>query len=239
VRLAIAYATNRQEIVDKVMHGAATPAETDQSKDLSWAYTDDIEHHPYNPAKAQQILQADGWIPGPDGIRVKNGQRLSFNITSAAESNYARQMQTLLQREWHQIGVEATVKNVPTALMFENSAAGTLQGGHYDVALYSWSSAADPDDSAIYSGDNFAPRGQNALFWNNSIATAAMNDALKTLDQERRKRDYVIVQQQMAKDVPTIILFFWKEPYLYNTDLKGYQPSPVISSFWNPWEYSI
>lgn len=239
VRLAIAYATNRQEIVDKVMHGAATPAQTDQSKDLSWAYTDDIEHHPYNPAKAQQILQADGWIPGPDGIRVKNGQRLSFNITCAAESNYARQMQTLLQREWHQIGVEATVKNVPTALMFENSAAGTLQGGHYDVALFSWSGAADPDDSAIYSGDNFAPRGQNALFWNNPIATAAMNDALKTLDQERRKRDYAIVQQQMAKDVPTIILFFWKEPYLYNTDLKGYQPSPVISSFWNPWEYSI
>jgi ABC-type transport system substrate-binding protein len=83
------------------------------------------------------------------------------------------------------------------------------------------------------------PHGQNALFWNNRVATAAMNDALQTLDQAQRKRDYAIVQQQMAKDVPTIILFFWKEPYLYNTDLKGFTPSPVISAFWNPWEYSI
>ena len=31
----------------------------------------------------------------------------------------------------------------------------------------SWVAAADPDDSAIYSGDNFAPHGQNAMFWSN------------------------------------------------------------------------
>lgn len=239
VRLALAYATNRQEIVDKVMHGAGVPSETDQSPELSWAHTDGIEHHLFDPAKAKQVLQADGWVPGADGIRVKNGQRLSFDLTSAAESNYARQIQTLLQRQWHDIGAEAVVKNVPTALLFENSTNGTLQGGHYDVALFSWTAAADPDDSAIYSGENFAPHGQNALFWNNTAATAAMNDALQTLDQTRRKHDYEIVQQQMAKDIPTIILFFWKEPYLYNSDLKGFRPSPVISAFWNPWEYSI
>ncbi len=84
-----------------------------------------------------------------------------------------------------------------------------------------------------------APHGQNAMFWDNATATAAMNDALNTLDQTRRKHDYEIVQQQMAKDVPSIFLFFWKEPYVYNTDLKGFTPSPVISAFWNPWEYSI
>jgi peptide/nickel transport system substrate-binding protein len=221
------------------MHGAGVASETDQSPQLSWAHTDAIEHHPFDPAKARQILDADGWRPGPDGIRVKNGQRLSFNLTCAAESNYARQIETLLQRQWHDVGAEAIVKNTPTALMFENSATGTLQGGHYDVAVFSWSAAADPDDSAIYSAENFAPHGQNAMFWKNDAATAAMNDALKTLDQTRRKHDYEIVQQQMAKDVPSIFLFFWKEPFIYNTDLKGYAPSPVISTFWNPWEYSI
>ncbi|HZZ65161.1 MAG TPA: ABC transporter substrate-binding protein, partial [Candidatus Baltobacteraceae bacterium] len=69
VRLALAYAVNRNEIVDKVMHGSAIPAQTDQSPQLSWAYTEKFEHHPFNPQKAQQILQADGWVPGPDGIR--------------------------------------------------------------------------------------------------------------------------------------------------------------------------
>ncbi len=239
VRQALAYATNRQEIVDKVMHGAALAAETDQSPELSWAHTENLEHHPFDPAKAAQILDAAGWKRGPDGIRVKNGQRLSFDVTCVTEANYARQVETILQRQWHEIGAEAIVKNVPSALMYQNGTNGTLQGGHYDIAIFSWSAAADPDDSAIYSADNLAPHGQNALFWENATATAAMNDALKTLDQTRRKHDYEVVQQQMAKDIPTIVLFFWKEPYVYNTDLKGFTASPVISAFWNPWEYSI
>jgi peptide/nickel transport system substrate-binding protein len=239
VRLALAYATNRDEIVSKIMHGAAVAAETDQSPELSWAYTGNFEHHPFDPAKAQQVLQSDGWVAGPDGIRVKNGQRLSFDLTCVAESNYARQIETVVQRQWHEIGAEANIKNVPSALMFQNGTAGTLQGGHYDVAIFSWVGASDPDDSAVYSADNLAPHGQNALFWDNAVATDAMNDALKTLDRSRRKHDYEIVQQQISKDVPTIILFFWKEAYIYNTDLKGFSPSPVISAFWNPWEYSI
>ncbi len=48
-----------------------------------------------------------------------------------------------------------------------------------------------------------------------------MRDALATLDQNRRKADYKIVQQQMALDVPTIVLYFWKDIYIYNTDLQG------------------
>jgi peptide/nickel transport system substrate-binding protein len=239
LRVALAYATNRNEIVTNVMHGAATPSETDQSPTLSWAHTENYEHHPFDIAKAKQILDADGWSPGADGIRSKNGQRLSFTITCVAESNYARQIETLLQRQWRDLGVDLIIKNVNSALMFQNGESGTLQGGHYDSAIFSWTAAADPDDSAIYSAENMAPHGQNALFWNNRIATDAMNDALKTLDRNRRKHDYEIVQQQLTHDVPTIILFFWKTPYVYNKDLEGYRPSPVISSFWNPWEYSI
>ena len=63
--------------------------------------------------------------------------------------------------------MQADVKNYPISQFFENSTNGILQGGHYDVAMYSWIGAADPDDNAIYSGDNLAPKGQNAMMWNN------------------------------------------------------------------------
>jgi len=239
VRVALAYATNRDEIIRTIFHGSGVAAETDQSPALSWAYTANIERHPFDPAKARSILDADGWKTGPDGIRTKNGQRLEFDLSTQTESTSGRTVQTLIQREWHDVGVQADVKNYSTAQMFANGAAGTLEGGHYDVAIFAWVASADPDDSSIYSGDDFAPRGQNSLFWNNARATSAINDGLATIDQARRKADYVIVQQEMAKDVPTIIISFRKEPYVYNTDLQGFMPSPVISAFWNPWEYSI
>jgi peptide/nickel transport system substrate-binding protein len=239
VRRALAYATNRQEIIDKVQHGSAVAAETDQSPKLSWAYTNDIAHYPYDPEKAKALLDADGWKVGPDGIRVKNGQRLEFTLSTQTESNNGKAQQALLQEQWRQIGAQADVKNYPSSQFFDNSTSGILQGGHYDVAGFSWIGAADPDDNAIYSGDNLAPHGQNAMMWNNRAATAAMADALKTIDQARRKRDYVIVQQQLALDVPTIIISFTRVPYVYNSDLKGFDPSPVISAFWDPWNYSI
>ena len=239
VRVALAYATDRKEIIAKLLHGSAVPAETDQSPELSWAHTDDITHYPFDPDKAKTVLDADGWKTGPDGIRVKNGQRLAIALSTQTESNVGKALQTILQKEWHDVGVEADIKNYPTSQFFENSSAGILQGGHYDVATFSWYGAADPDDSAIYSADNLAPHGQNAMFWQNRTATAAMNDALSTVDQERRKRDYVIVQQQLSQDVPTIIIDFARVPFIYNNDLKGFDPSPVISAFWDPWNYSI
>ncbi|MHB8199090.1 MAG: peptide ABC transporter substrate-binding protein [Vulcanimicrobiaceae bacterium] len=239
VRLALAYATNRKEIIAKLLHGAAIPAYTDQNPRLSWAYAKGIPRHAYDPAKARVILRADGWRTGPGGIRVKGGRRLQFVLSTQTESTLGRAIQTFLQREWHDVGVEATVKNYPTNEFFSNSTTGVLQGGHYDAAIFTWVASVDPDDSEIYSGDNLAPHGQNALFWNDPRATAAMNAALVTINRAARKADYRIVQEQMARDVPTIILDFERVPYVYNTDLKGFTPSPVISPFWDPWEYSI
>ncbi|MGC1381589.1 MAG: peptide ABC transporter substrate-binding protein [Candidatus Baltobacteraceae bacterium] len=239
VRRALAYATDKGEIIDKVQHGSAIAADTDQQPHYSWAYTDDIAHYPYDPAKAKAILDADGWKVGSDGVRVKDGRRLEFTLSTQTESSSGKANETVLQREWREVGAQADVKNYPTPQFFDNSSNGVLQGGNYDVALFSWIGAADPDDSAIYSGHNMAPHGQNAMFWNDPVATAGMTDALKTIDQNRRKRDYVAVQQRLALDVPTIILYFQRFPYVYNTDLKGFDPSPVVSPFWDPWNYSM
>ncbi|HEY1655434.1 MAG TPA: peptide ABC transporter substrate-binding protein [Candidatus Tumulicola sp.] len=239
VRIALAYATNRQEIIDKILHGSGTAAETDQHPKLSWAYTSNFRHYPFDPAKAKALLDAAGWKAGPDGVRVKDGQRLEFTLSTQTESNYGKALQTMLQSQWRDVGVQADVKNYPSSQFFDNSTNGILEGGHFDAAGYSWLAAADPDDNAIYSADNLAPHGQNTLMWKNPIATAAMADGLKTLDVARRKRDYAIVQQQMALDVPTIIINFSQIPFVYNSDLKGFDPSPAISAFWDPWNYSI
>ncbi|GAC1589967.1 MAG: peptide ABC transporter substrate-binding protein [Candidatus Velthaea sp.] len=239
MRRALAYAIDRPGILEKVAHGLGTLAPADQSPLLSHAYDPNVMQYPYDPAKAKALLDEMGWKPGSDGIRVKNGQRLSFNYSTQTESTNGREIQAYVQRLWHDVGVEADIKNAPTSLFFDNTTNGILQGGRYDVAAFAWSAAADPDDSSIYSGDNLAPHGQNALFWNNRIATKAMNDALQTVDEAKRKADYAVVQQQLAADVPTIILYFRKEPLVYNSDLKGFSASPVISPFWNPWEYSM
>jgi peptide/nickel transport system substrate-binding protein len=238
VRVALAYATNRNEILTKLLHGLPIPAETDQSPRLSWAYTNEILHYPYDPQKARALLDADDWKVGSDGIRVKDGRRLVFTFSACSEHRGEVAIQTLVQQQWREVGVDAEIKNYSHNLFFDFSPAGILEGGHYDAAIQPTSGGPDPDHSAWYSADDLAPRGQNTVRWRNAVATAAMRDALATVDQSRRKRDYIVMQQQLARDVPTIVIAFVRAPIIYNADLRGFDASPV-EFFWDPWKLSI
>ncbi len=238
LRRALAMGVDRAGIVAKLAHGNGDLSKTAVAP-FSPYYDPDVAANAYDPAAARAALDALGWRTGPDGIRVKDGQRLAFEYATQTESVTGRAVEAFVQRGWHDIGADVSVKNQPTAQFFDNTANGVLQGGKYDVAGFAWIGAADPDDSAIYSGRNLAPAGQNALFWNDPVATKAMDDGLATVDPAARKRASWTEQARFADQVPSIVLYFRREAYAYTTDLKGFTPSPVISPFWNPQAYSI
>jgi peptide/nickel transport system substrate-binding protein len=240
VREALEYALDRPAILQKAQHGLGDLAEADQSPVIGTAYDPTVPKHPYDPARARAELDAAGWHLGRDGIRYRNGVPLAFTMTTASEVAENAQIETLAQAYWRAVGADLTIKNAPTSSFFDNTSAGVLQGGHYDTAIFTWTGSPDPDDSQIYSGDEFAPRGANNLFWNDPAATAAMNDALRTVDMRRRIADYHVVQQRLTRDVPTIILWFRHEPQVYNSDLKHLTATPVITTpFWNTWQYAL
>ena len=115
---------------------------------------------------------------------------------------------------------------------------GVVAGGKYDVAEYAWGGAPEVDESAIYSAHFMPPHGQNYIRWRNARATAEMDDANQTVDPARQIADYKIVQQEFAKDDPSIILWFRKFVISYPSDLKDFTATPVITTpFWNPWVY--
>ncbi|GAC1659294.1 MAG: peptide-binding protein [Candidatus Elarobacter sp.] len=238
VRRALTYALDRKALLEKIRHGLGELSDTFLDPTLyPDAQNPEIMKYPYDVQKAKALLDEAGWKAGPDGVRVKNGQRLSFQISTQTESTTGQLIQQQVQRYWRDIGADAVVKNYPTPLFFDNTAAGVLQGGKYDVAFYAWVAAADMDQSAIYSAHNFAPHGQNALFWNNEVATKAMDDANGTVDMKRRIDDYKIVQREFAEDDPSIILWFRKDLEVYTSALKGFTSTPVITTpFWHTWE---
>jgi peptide/nickel transport system substrate-binding protein len=241
VRRALTYAIDRPAILAKIRHGLGELSNTFLDPTLyPAAQTSRVITYPYDVAKAKALLDAAGWRVGSDGIRVKDGQRLAFQISTQTESTSGQAIQEQVQAYWHAVGAAAEVKNYPTSVFFDNTVNGILQGGKYDVAFFAWSGAADIDQSAIYSGHYLAPHGQNALFWNNPIATAAMDDANRTVDQKRRIADYATVQYEFSKDDASIILYFQKDLEVYTSALHGFTPTPVITvPFWNPWAYSF
>ncbi|MGH7894349.1 MAG: peptide ABC transporter substrate-binding protein, partial [Candidatus Binatia bacterium] len=75
LRKAVTLATDRQTIVNTVLHGK-TKVATTQLDNTSYS-NPNLKPHPYDPVQARRVLDEAGWRPGPDGIRVKDGARLS------------------------------------------------------------------------------------------------------------------------------------------------------------------
>jgi len=85
VRQALYLALDKKAIIDTIYYGVPRPVEG-YLPPTSWAYNAELPRHEFNPTKAKAILDQAGWKPGPDGIRAKDGVKLSFTNSTTARS---------------------------------------------------------------------------------------------------------------------------------------------------------
>ncbi|WP_237341909.1 ABC transporter substrate-binding protein [Williamsia soli] len=138
VRQALIPAINRQELIDTVLNDdfkvatGSLAANTPGYKDLSSEVTFDQD-------KAKSILDKAGWVEGSDGIREKDGQKLSFTLSFSAVFAGNQAILELVQQELKQVGVDMKLGLV------SNAEFTALQGsGDYDAVYYN-STRADGD----------------------------------------------------------------------------------------------
>ena len=89
VREALYYGMDKQSIIEAIYYGLPKPSESFLPQQ-SWAYNPDLPKHEYNLDKARQMLDEAGWMPGPDGVREKDGVRLEF-VNSTTAGNHVRE----------------------------------------------------------------------------------------------------------------------------------------------------
>ena len=238
MREALSYAIDKKKVMDATQYGAATEA-TEDISNFSWAYNPNVTRFDYNPPKAMQMLDAMGWKPGPDGIRSKNGQRLTLLFAIAQGSTAAQAISTLVQSQLKAVGVETSIKSYTYAMLYAPMQQGGIYlGGKYDINIYPWVSGADPDDSSQFTCAMFPPAGNNAYRFCDHDFDAQEAIALTHFDRPTRKRAYDQTQSIMAQKIPGVFLFYRKQIAAVNPDLKGYAPNGITET-WNAYRWSI
>jgi peptide/nickel transport system substrate-binding protein len=239
VRQAIESAIDRKRIVADATGGVYEPTDTDQSV-FSWANDHHAPFFPYDPTKAQALLTAAGWKLGPDGIRVKDGKRLSLQLSYIGGQSIGEKIADMVQQQEKSVGVEITQKTYLAPLFFAaQQSGGILNSGKYQMAYYGWVSGIDPDNSPLYGCDEFPPKGQNMLFWCDQTLQTAEAGALSTMDQERRTKNYHIISTELGEQAPTVFLFSERRVDIVPVQFQGFVPSPAESAFWNAWQWSM
>jgi len=226
VRQALRLGLNRQQLVDKVEHGVGVVQ--DSAIPVNAPYFVNLGTTPYDPAKANALLDRAGWTRGADGIRAKNGIKLDLNVAARAGRLDTDEQLELVRYDWKQLGVALNVRHYPAALMFAPlQQGGVVYGDTWDVIAFAW--AADPlgDYSAIYGCHSFPPAGQNDLRWCNETAQGAMEALFGHYEQPQRNADLKVMMQEFVRDVPSIVSFLRVDMFAYNKDLVNYHPNNV------------
>ena len=239
VRKALAYGTDRDELIAKVTEGVSMPADSDQPPYL-WAHSNAVTKYPYDPAKAASLLDAAGWVKGADGMRAKAGQPLQLALVGYSGSAVVEGTETVIQRQWRQLGVDVTIKNYPSDVLYRTKNEGGIeQNGKFDVAVEQWANGIDPDESILFKCDLAPPNGWNIYHFCNRQLDAAEDAALVEYDQDARKREYATVQRIITDELPILVLWFERDQHVVNTDFKNFKPAHASTPFWNTWEWEI
>ncbi|WP_280310063.1 ABC transporter substrate-binding protein, partial [Nocardia abscessus] len=114
VRQALLPAIDRRQLVDTVLGPQFQPA-TSALAGSTPGYTDLSARLAYDPAKARTILDQAGWVPGADGVRTKNGERLSFSVLFSQVFAGNQAILELVQQQLRQVGVELKLDLVSVA----------------------------------------------------------------------------------------------------------------------------
>lgn len=137
VRSALIPAIDRTELVDTVLGPDFVPA-TSVLASVTPGYVA-VDEVTYDPDAAARILDDAGWVPGEDGIRVKDGERLSFSVLFSSVFAGNQAILELVQQQLREVGVDLQLDLVSTP---ETTARQNT--GDYDTTYYN-STRADGD----------------------------------------------------------------------------------------------
>jgi peptide/nickel transport system substrate-binding protein len=234
VRQAVIAGIDRQAIVDTLFTDSY-PLATGILASTALGYTDTSEYYEYDPEQAAQLLDEAGWEPGSDGIREKDGERLSLTFNEALPQPRSREVVTLIQEQLGELGIE--VEQFAGDQVAQDQArldADTIQVYHSMVGR----SDFDVLKSQLYSAN------RNALL-NGDPETGEVHD--EELDgllaeiasvptTEEREAASAAAQQYLAENAYVLPLFEEPQVFGFRSDVEGFRTESIgRPSFYEAW----
>ena len=225
VRQALVQAADTAAIISKL--GYATRPVTEPLLQGQLAYDPTLMQTKYNVAAAKAALDADGWLAGRDGTRVKDKLPLVFNLV-ATDIPENQQVTNQLKQQWRQLGVQINIR-LQNVQNFQN----TLAYHDYDMVLYGVSIGTDPDVFVYWDSSQADVRASNRLNlseYKNATADAALESGRTRLDPALRTLKYRPFLQAWQQDAPALGLYQPRVLYLTHGVVNGLGDQTINSS---------
>jgi peptide/nickel transport system substrate-binding protein len=234
VRKALSHAIDREGIVRTVLDSQVTVV-NGPIQPRSWAYEPNVIAYPFDTARANALLEEAGWKRGADGIRLKDGQPLSFTLITQAGYAIRENVAQAVQKQLKDVGVDMKVR-----LVDGTSISAQWFSGEFEALLHWWQMGADPEMTLFFASDRSPPRGRNINYVQDEELTRLLYASDRTVDQTRRGDLLRRAQRRVAELAVEIPLYNTSKIDAVPATLRNFKGNPTNAGpFWNVHEWDV
>jgi peptide/nickel transport system substrate-binding protein len=216
VRQALAYATDRAQIIKYLLRGQARIAYS-LLPPGAWAYDGNVPHYNYDPAKADRLLDEAGFKRGRNGIRFQLTLKTSTDETS-------RLIGAVLQQQWRQVGVRLNLRSLEFGTFYADITQGSFQ-----LYTLKWIGAnTDPDIFYyVFDSKEIPPTGANRGRYRNPTLDRLLEEARVEPDPAQQEQLYAQIQQIVARDEPYLNLWYLDNVAVHRARVENVHINPA------------
>lgn len=211
VRQALAYALDKQTIVDTVYGETATVAD-DIFPDNHWSHNPDVTKYEYNPEKAKSLLEEAGYTMNDStGYYEKDGQilHLTYDMSTSTDG---RQVAALIQQYWKAIGVEMEVieqdfATLAYSKLLPNNATEETTADSFQCYTLGFGVEADPEEYNAYLSTSTGAGSWNFIHYSNPEVDELFKQQLLETDPDARADCFHQIAKIISDDVPWIPMY--------------------------------
>jgi peptide/nickel transport system substrate-binding protein len=237
VREAFAYGADRKAAVASAFEGKTPYNGNGALSQTTPNFNANLEDTwPYDPEKAEGLLDQAGWKKNSDGVREKDGQPLDIKLIYGANSIITNEGATVLQdlqAQWKEIGFNVELKPLAFAELF---AAEYTKPTSYDATIGYWTSPTAGVMLITWRPWNGKePNSYNSPFYNDPHLIDLIEKGNASFDEASKDKYYGEAQEIVTKGKAAVVGVYTQETTLaVEPDLKGVwleasQGEPVFS----------
>ena len=227
VRKAMILSVNQDELAKTAFKDLGIPTYSVISP-TTWGFNKDAAAtYKFNLDAAGKLLDDDGWKMGADGIRVKDGKKLTIDYITSP--NWEEAFNELLSGYLKKAGFDVNMR-----AMDDNAIASEGAKGNYNMLYIYWTRADPSPLRNLFDSENIKDGAAYTRFVNADL-DKILADASTATDDSVRLQDYMTAQKMIMDNALVLPLFTVNMVYLdlpsvknFEFDLEGY-----------PWFYDM
>jgi len=207
VRMAMAYATPVEEIIEVLLYGRGQ-RQTSNTSPLVPSYNTDLRPIPFNLDTAAMLLTKAGWVDTDgDNIRDKviNGRKVAFrfDMNYFGNSQLSKETALMMKEEYYKVGLEANTVPLDFTILYKKA-----YEHDFDAMFGVWGGSGSYSDPVqLWHTSSWVNKGSNFVGFGDAASDALIDLCNSKVDKDERAIVEKALQKRIYDDQPYVFMY--------------------------------